>query len=217
MFEHLALLADDDALLPLPLDVDDCMNMENAAAPLHGIADDPHGMRHLFARAHQELLAHELSDDRIVRSIGRHGIGEPFGALGKIARDQVDEGVDVEPLGSGKHDHVVELAELASRRDLLEHALRRGEVGFSEYENALRRALGNALCNPCVAAADGLRRVNEEAQHINVSELGERAFVELASQGVMRLMEARGINEDDLDPLAPDHPAHTAPRSLGNR
>ena len=106
MFEHLALLADDDALLPLPLDVDDRMNMEHAAAPLHGITDDAHGMRHLFARAHQELLAHELSDDRIVRSIGRHGIGEPFGTLGKIARDQVDEGVDVEPLGSGKHDHV---------------------------------------------------------------------------------------------------------------
>lgn len=63
MLDHLAALADDDALLPLALDVNRGVHAQDLLSLLERVTDDAHGVRDLVAGATQDLLAHKLSHE----------------------------------------------------------------------------------------------------------------------------------------------------------
>ena len=70
------------------------------------------------------------------------------------------------------------------------------------------------LCDPGVSPADGLGGVDQKCHDVHVANLGKRALVELGAKRVLRLVQARCIDDDDLAALAIDHGPHAATRSL---
>ena len=72
----------------------------------------------------------------------------------------------------------------------------------------------NVTGHPLVPSPDGLGGVNQERDHISVSKLSEGRLVELGAQGVLWLVEARGVNDDELRVVGVDDGAHATPRGL---
>ncbi len=109
MLDHLAALADDDALLALALDVNRGVHAQHLLGLLERVADDANGVRNLITSAAQDLLAHELGHKGFVGRVGAHVLGEPTRALGQKVRNGLDKGIDVEVLDRRRHDLVVDI------------------------------------------------------------------------------------------------------------
>ena len=69
-------------------------------------------------------------------------------------------------------------------------------------------------CDPGVTPADGLGGVDEEGDAVDVGELAQGGAVELLAKGVLGLVEARGVDDDELRVGGVDDGAHAAARRL---
>ena len=127
-----------------------------------------------------------------------HVLGEPARPLGQVARHQADEGVDVEALLGGQHDHVVEVAELLHRLVLRPGLVLVNQVGLGDDEHLEGARLVDVLGHPLVTAAGGRRAVDEHGDHVHVLQGVERRDVELLAQRVDRLVQAGGVHQDHL-------------------
>ena len=217
MLDHLAALADDDALLALALDVNGGVHAQHLLGLLERIANHTHGVRDLVAGAAQDLLAHKLGNKRLVGSIGTHIFGEPTRALGQKVRNGLNEGVDVEVLDRRSHDLIIVFHKLMRCLELLHNLRGVGLVGFGEHQNLLAASASDALGNPGVSPADGLGGINQKRDDVNVVELEQGTFVELGTQTVLGLMDTRGIDKDQLVAGAVNHGAHATASRLGHR
>lgn len=88
------------------------------------------------------------------------------------------------------------------------------EVDLRQHEDLLRARALELSGHPLVARTDRLRRVHEEGDHVHVLERLERRRVQLLAEGVMRLVQARRVHEDELEALAREHRAKAMARSL---
>ena len=73
------------------------------------------------------------------------------------------------------------------------------------------------LCDPLVSPADRTRRIDQEGHDIHIGKLCQGDLVELLAEGILRLVEARGIDDDELAAGAVDDSTHALPRRLGDR
>ena len=217
MLNHIAALADDDALLPLALDVNRGVHAQDLLSLLKGVTDDAHGVRDLITGAAQDLLAHKLGNERLVGSVGTHVLGEPTRTLRQKVCNGLDEGIDVEVLDRRRHDLVVIFHELVGGLKLLHDLCGVGLVGLGEHQDLLAAGASDALGNPGVSPADGLGGINQKRDDIDIVQLEQRALVELGAQTVFGLMNTRGIDKDQLVAGAVNHGAHAAAGRLGHR
>ena len=131
--------------------------------------------------------------------------------------DQLEEGVDVEALLGRDHELVVEGGKPAGGLELLGDLLGTGDVCLGDHQELeVSVGLGHVARHPGVARANRLGGVNEEGHHVGVGELGQRGLVELTSQGVLGLVEARRVDDDELARLGVDDGAHATARGLGD-
>ena len=217
MLDHLAALADDDALLALALDVNGGVHAQYLLGLLECIADHANGVRDLITGAAQDLLAHKLGNERFVGSVGTHILGEPTRTLGQKVRNGLDKGIDVEVLDRRRHDLVVIFHELVGCLELLHDLCGVGLIGLSEHQDLLATGASDALGNPGVSPADRFGGINQKRDDINIVQLEQRALVELGSQAVLGLMNTRGIDKDQLVAGTVDDGAHAAAGRLGHR
>ena len=217
MFDHLAALADDDALLALALDVNGGVHAQHLLGLLERIADHANGVRNLITGAAQDLLTHKLGNERLVGSIGTHVLGEPTRTLGQKVRNGLDKGIDVEILDRRSHDLVVIFHELVGGLKLLHDLCGVGLIGLGEHQDLLGTGVLDALGNPSVSPADRFGGINQKRDDIDIVQFEQRALVELGSQTVLGLMNTRGIDKDQLVAGTVDDGAHAAAGRLGHR
>ena len=217
MLNHLAALADDDALLALALDVNGGVHAQHLLGLLERIADYANGVRNLITRAAQNLLAHKLGNERLVGSVGTHAIGEPTRTLGQKVRNGLDEGIDVEVLDRRRHDLVVIFHELVGGPKLLHDLCGVGLIGLGEHQDLLGTSVLDALGNPGVSPADRLGGINQKRDDIDIVQLEQRALVELGPQAVLGLVNTRSIDKNQLVAGTIDDGAHATAGRLGHR
>ena len=196
MFDHLAALSNDDALLALTLDVNGGVHAQHLLGLLERIADHAHGVRDLITGAAQDLLAHKLGNERLIGSVGTHVLGEPTRTLGQKVRNGLDKGINVEVLDRRRHDLVVILHELVGGLELFHNLGGIDLIGLGEHQDLLATGASDALGNPSVSPADRLGGINQKRDDIDIVQLEQRALVELGSQTVLGLMNTRGIDKD---------------------
>ena len=68
--------------------------------------------------------------------------------------------------------------------------------------------VGDALGDPSVAAAERRSRVDHEADDVDVADGVGGGVVEAFAEKRARLVDARRVDEDDLDVAPVEHPAH---------
>ena len=217
MFDHLAALADDDALLPLALDVNGGVHAQHLLGLLERIADHANGVRDLITGAAQDLLAHKLGNERLVGSVGTHVLGEPTRTLGQKACNGLDKRIDVEVLDRRRHDLIVIFHELVGGLKLLHDLCGVGLIGLGEHQDLLGTGVFDALGNPGVSPADRLGGINQKRDDIDIVQFEQRALVELGPQAVLGLVDTRGIDKDQLVTGTIDDGAHAAAGRLGHR
>ena len=217
MLDHLAALADDDALLALALDANGGVHAKHLLGLLERIADHANGVRDLITGAAQDLLAHKLGNERLVGSVGTHVLGEPTRTLRQKARNGLDKCIDVEVLDRRRHDLVVIFHEFVGCLKLLHDLCGVGLIGLGEHQDLLATSASDALGNPGVSPADRFGGINQKRDNIDIVQLEQRALVELGSQAVLGLMNTRGIDKDQLVAGAVDDGAHAAAGRLGHR
>ena len=217
MLDHLAALADDDALLALALDVNGGVHAQYLLGLLERIADHANGVRDLITGAAQDLLAHKLGNERLIGSVGTHVLGEPTRTLGQKVRNGLDEGIDVEVLDRRRNDLVVILHELVGGLELFHNLGGIGLIGLGKHQDLLGTSVLDTLGNPGVPPADGLGGINQKRDDIDIVQLEQRTLVELGTQAVLRLMNTRGIDKDQLVAGTVDDGAHAAASRLGHR
>ena len=217
MFDHLAALADDDALLALALDVNGGVHAQHLLCLLERIADHANGVRNLITGAAQDLLAHKLSNERLVGSVGTHVLGEPTRTLVQKVRNGLDKGVDVEVLDRRRHDLIVIFHELVGGLKLLHDLCGIGFIGLGEHQDLLGTGVFDALGNPGVSPADRLGGINQKRDNIDIVQLEQRTLIELGPQAVLRLVNTRSIDKDQLVAGTVDDGAHAAAGRLGHR
>ena len=217
MFDHLAALADDDALLALALDVNGGVHAQHLLGLLKRIANHAHGVRDLITGAAQDLLAHKLGNERLIGSVGTHVLGEPTRTLGQKVRNGLDEGIDVKVLDRRRHDLVVIFHELMGGLELLHDLCGVGLVGLGEHQDLLGTGILDTLGNPGVSPADRFGGINQKRDNIDIVQLEQRALVELGPKTVLGLVDTRGIDKDQLVAGAVNDGAHAAAGRLGHR
>ena len=217
MFDHLAALADDDALLALALDVNGGVHAQHLLGLLERIANHAHGVRDLITGAAQDLLAHKLGNERLIGSVGTHVLGEPTRTLGQKVRNGLDEGIDVKVLDRRRHDLVVIFHKLVGGLKLLHDLCGVGFIGLGEHQDLLGTGILDTLGNPGVSPADRFGGINQKRDNIDIVQLEQRALVELGAQAVLGLVDTRGIDKDQLVAGAVDDGAHAAAGRLGHR
>ena len=179
MLDHLAALADDDALLSLALDVNGGVHAQHLLGLLERVADYANGVRDLITGAAQDLLAHKLGNERLVRSVGTHVLGEPTRALGQKVRNGLDKGIDVEVLDRRRHDLVVKVHKLVGCLKLLHDLCGVGLIGLGEHQDLLGTGILDTLGNPGVSPADRFGGINQKRDNIDIVQLEQRALVQL--------------------------------------
>ena len=179
MFDHLAALADDDALLALALDVNGGVHAQHLLGLLERIANHAHGVRDLITGAAQDLLAHKLGNERLIGSVGTHVLGEPTRTLGQKVRNGLDKGIDVEVLDRRRHDLVVIFHKLVGGLKLLHDLCGVGLIGLGEHQDLLGTGILDTLGNPGVSPADRFGGINQKRDNIDIVQLEQRALVEL--------------------------------------
>ena len=132
-------------------------------------------------------------------------------------RNGLDKGIDVEVLDRRRHDLVVIFHELVGSLKLFHDLGGVGLIGLSEHQDLLATGASDALGNPGVSPADRFGGINQKSDDINIVQLEQRALVELGSQTVLRLMNTRGIDKDQLVAGTVDDGAHAAAGRLGHR
>ena len=132
-------------------------------------------------------------------------------------RDGLDERIDVEVLDRRRHDFVVVFHKLVSGLELLHNLGGIGLIGLGEHQDLLAASALNTLGDPSVPPADGLGGIDQKRDDVHVVELKQSALVNLGAQAVLGLVDARGIDKDQLVAGAVDDGAHAAARGLGHR
>ena len=217
LLDHGAALAHDDALLTLALDEDRGAHAGVAILLPHDVvADDGYGVGNLVTAVEQDLLAHELRHEVLLGGVGVHVVGEPLGALGELLAHEGEEGVDVEALRGARDDDVVEVGKLARGLELGLHLVWLGDVGLREHEDLGRMRLVDVGAHPLVTGAHGLGGVHEHGHDVDVGELSEGGAVELLAQGVLGLVKARRVHDDDLARRRVHDGAQALARGLGH-
>ena len=173
-------------------------------------------MRNLVKGGAQDLLANELRDHDLDRLVRGHVAREPSRSLRQEAEHRLVEALEVEAVHCREHHHVVEGRETPRDRELPIDLLLVGDVGLGDDQHPLGGARpSDVLAHPAVSASHGLRRVHEHSDHVDVLECLQGAAVELLAQRVLRLVQARCVDEDHLRVIAIYHGAEPMPCGLG--
>ena len=217
MLDHLAALADDDALLALALDVNGGVHAQHLLGLLERIADHANGVRNLITGAAQDLLAHKLGNERLIGSVNTHVLGEPTRTLRQKVRNGLYKGIDVEVLNRRRHNLVVIFHKLVGSLKLLHDLCGVGLIGLGEHQDLLATSASDTLGNPGVSPADGLGGINQKRDDVDIVQLEQCALVELGPQAVLGLMNTRGIDKDQLVAGTVDDGAHATAGRLCHR
>ena len=131
--------------------------------------------------------------------------------------DEAHEAVYVEALLGGGHDDVVEVAQRLSGLQLGVHLLGVRDIRLGDDEQlVVGVGLGHVLGDPLVARADRLGGVDEKRDDVGIGKLAQGGAVELAPEGVLRFVQARRVDDDQLRGRRVDDGAHATARGLGN-
>ena len=167
LLEHGAALADDHALLALPLDDD--LDRDPVALPLRDTRGDR--VRQLVAGDGEQLLADELGDPLLLGHVADRVGREHRRPLRSAGDEVVDE--RVEPVAGARRDREVRLgAELGGRAELASTCSRARPIGLVDDDDGPRQV--EAVGDPAVAGAERRRGVEHEAHDVDVVGLAER-------------------------------------------
>ena len=172
-------------------------------------------MGHLVAGVEQHLLPDGLRHQHLEGLVGGGPARKPARAKRQQLGCGVYEAVDVEAgLGRDGH-HLIPLPRLGGGGYLgvdhiLAHLVDLGD------DQQLAGAHGCDLAgHPLVAGAKGLAGVHQKRHHVHVFQTLKRAAVELLAQGVMRLVDARGVHQHHLQVVAVEDGAQAMAGGLG--
>ena len=131
--------------------------------------------------------------------------------------DSLDKRIDVKVLDRRGHDLVVVFHELVGGLELFHNLGRVGLVSLGEHQDLFAAGALNTLGNPGVSPADGLGGIDQKRDDVHVVELKQGALVKLGAQAVLGLVDARGIDKDQLVAGAIDDGTHATAGRLGHR
>ena len=121
-FEDRAVLADDDALLRIPFDIDRDPDIDLiVTAVLHFFDIDGDGMGHFIAGTAEELFPDDFSDQKAFRLVRDHVVREILGPFRQDLAQFVDDGIDVVPFQGGNGDDLGERIEFGIFRNLVQY------------------------------------------------------------------------------------------------
>ena len=81
--DHLALMANDDALLGVSLHIDDCHDVDGRVALVKLLNDDLRGIGHFLVIGHEDFLADDLGDKESAAAVGQSILPKVGRALGQ--------------------------------------------------------------------------------------------------------------------------------------
>ena len=89
------------------------------------------------------------------------------------------------------------------------------EVGLGDDKDLVARKLVYMAGNPLIPRANRLRCIDEKRHDINISQRLQGRLIELGTQGVLRLVDARRVDDDHLHVIGIVYCAEAMARGLG--
>ena len=198
-FEDRAVLADDDALLRIPFDIDRDPDIDLVVtAVLHFFDIDGDGMRHFIAGTAEELFPDDFSDQKAFRLVRDHVVREILGPFRQDLAQFVDDGIDVVPFQGGNGDDLGERIEFGIFRNLVQYLFFRHEVDFVDDQEDRDADVFQLIQDEEVARALLFIARDEEQDGVDVAQGLIGRFIHEFPQLMFRLVDARRVEEDDL-------------------
>jgi hypothetical protein len=171
-------------------------------------------VRHLLAHLLQRRLADQLGDLPLEVVVGGLLLRVQRWPLGQQLDEQVGQQLDLVPFQRADRHHLGGVDQLAGGHQLVGHLLLARRVGLGHHHDDRRRHLAQPAGDEGVAGAHRLVGGDAEDDHVDVGQGVADDVVEPAAEQAARLVQARGVDEDQL-PVGPvDDAAEGVPGGL---
>ena len=200
--------ADDDALVAGLFAVDGGVHVDDAVVPL-GKAGDLHGgaVGDLLVQAQQQLLPHQFPHHLAFRLVAGLAVGEELGALRGILPQLLHQVLQaVAGVGGDGNDGVKAVPGLVVGGDDGQQLCLFNGVDLVDAEDGGDMLLLNALDQGQLRAAHMGNGLHQKQGAVHVGEAGGDHLHHIVPQGAFGLVEARGIQQDELG-VSPVHHA----------
>ena len=214
LFEFLALVSDQDALLGVACDIDDRRNAVDRQFLLVGFDRDFATVGDLLVVVAQDLFADYFRGEESQRFVRERIFGVEGFSLGQPFQNQVEKSLDVEILACRYRDDrggrqqrlpfIDEFFELFGRR----------EVDLVDYREGGNIALAD-LFEDVVRTVALFHRVGDVEDYVRIVHGAGDEFHHRLLEFVAGFQNARRIREDDLEIFAADHSQNAVARGLG--
>ena len=206
-FDGFALVADEDGFLRLALDEDDGADVVDAFFLF--VAFDGHfaTVGYFLLIVEKELFADDFADEEAHGAVGEFVFGEVGGILGQEVEDVVEDGVDVEPFGSGAGDDDGTGDLVLPVGYLVLDGLLVAEVDFVDGQDDWGLAFDDF--GEHLLVFEGLANLGDQQEEVGVLEGTVDEAHHLLVELVVGVDDAWGVGVDDLEVFAVDD-AHDA-------
>ena len=172
--------------------------MITVGALRHLLNVDGDRVRHLVLGQVQQLFPDQLGNDQSLGLIGHHVVGIILRSLGKKFFDLIEQSLNVGTVGGADRDDRREIPPRGVFGDDRQYLFALDQIEFvdDEHDGAIGRL--QTLEDIFLAAAEFLIGVDDEQDHIDLLESALRRLEHVLAQLKFGLMNARGVEENDL-------------------